>query len=198
MEYIVRILLTLVIWIFLVLFIPRIIPDFGMELGETATTVLSAIVLIVPLILGWILSGKIVESDVYQEFAEEIICTPNNAQLKAILLPTVPICTITFIASQGFAVNGFDSFVGWLFFGSLGYGIISIKFWFWGGFLGANSTDYENKIKLNLSSFWALMAPLSVALAVWEVNYILCLSQLFAMLAVRVFYFIKSFRKEPI
>mgnify|MGYP001277319758 CR=1 FL=1 len=64
MEYIVRILLTLVIWIFLVFFISQI-PDFGIELGDTATTIFGLLLVVIPLVLGWVLSGKIVDSDVY-------------------------------------------------------------------------------------------------------------------------------------
>ena len=149
-------------------------------------------IILIPLIIGWYLSGKLIESTIYDHFLTEIIYTPNNAQLKFILAPTFAISVISFLYCNFYSSNGFESSIGWLFFGSLGYGLLSLKFWFLGGILGANSPYYKDTMRLNLSALWAITAPISVSLAVWSEQYVVGVIQLAAMISIRVFYFMKA------
>jgi len=143
-------------------------------------------------IFGWKLSGKIVESDFYDNFQVEIMYTPNNAQLKAIMLPSFIICVCTLVVS--YLNQTEEAFLtdtaGMLFIGSLAYGIITLNFWFIGGFIGANSPHYENSTKLRLSSLWAILAPISFAVLFVYANYFLILAQFCIMLGLRIWFFL--------
>jgi hypothetical protein len=133
-----------------------------------------------------------VKSVIYDHFLTEIIYTPNNAQLKFILVPTFVISITSFLYSNFYSSNGFNNSVGQLLFGSLLYGFVSLKFWFLGGILGANSPYYKDKMRLNLSALWAIIAPLSVSLAILDEQYTVGIAQLTAMLLVRLVFFSKA------
>jgi hypothetical protein len=191
-DYVVRSFLTCVFVVFFIFLIVQFPIDFEWELSENIETGIGFLLLILPIVLGWILSGKIVESETYDYFLTEVIYTPNNTQLKFIMTPTLIICATSFVYCNYYDPNKFESAIGWMFFGSLGYGLLTIKFWFIGGLLGANSPHYNDTVKLNLSSLWALMAPMSVSLAVWSEQYFLGILQICAMVAIRIVFFFRT------
>jgi hypothetical protein len=143
-------------------------------------------------IFGWKLSGKIVASDLYNDFQAEIMYTPNNAQLKAILLPSLIICVCSFAIS--YLPKTDEEFLteitGMLFIGSVAYGLLTLIVWFVGGFIGANSPHYDDTTKLRLSSLWAILAPISLAVLFVYSNYFLILAQFCIMLGLRVWFFL--------
>ena len=146
------------------------------------------------MVLGWILAGKIIDSELYDYFLAEVLYTPNNAQMKFIMVPTVVICATTFLYCNYYDPN--NSEIANLGFGSLFYGAFCISFWFSGGLLGANSPDYNNQLKLNLSSLWAVLAPMSVSLAVFSEQYTFGIVQLCAMGAIRIVFFFRAVMRE--
>jgi hypothetical protein len=193
MDYIVKGILT---FILLIVFLWATIVSVPASISTSIDgNIMLTIILLLScgvVIFGWKLSGKIVESDFYDNFQAEIMYTPNNAQLKAIMLPSLIICVCTLVVS--YLNQTEEAFLtdtaGMLFIGSLAYGIITLNFWFIGGLIGANSPHYENSTKLRLSSLWAILAPISFAVLFVYANYFLILAQFCIMLGLRIWFFL--------
>ena len=193
MDYIVKGVLTFflliaVLWAVFVSIPASIISYIDGYIAVGLVLIISCITVI----CGWKLSGKVVESDLYDDFQTEIMYTPNNAQLKAIMLPSLIICICTLVFS--YLNQTEEAFLtdtaGMLFIGSLAYVIITLNFWFIGGFIGANSPHYDNFTKLRLSSLWAILAPISFAVLFVYANYFLILAQFCIMLGLRIWFFL--------
>ena len=193
MDYIVKGILTLILlivflWVTIVSVPASISTSIDGNIMLTIILLLSCVVVI----FGWKLSGKIVASDLYDDFQAEIMYTPNNAQLKAILLPSLIICVCSFAISYFPKTDEefLTEITGMLFIGSVAYGLLTLIVWFVGGFIGANSPHYDDTTKLRLSSLWAILAPISLAVLFVYSNYFLILAQFCIMLGLRVWFFL--------
>jgi len=193
MDYIVKGILT---FILLIVFLWATIVSVPASISTSIDgNIMLTIILLLScgvVIFGWKLSGKIVASDLYDDFQAEIMYTPNNAQLKAILLPSLIICVCSFAIS--YLPKTDEEFLteitGMLFIGSVAYGLLTLIVWFVGGFIGANSPHYDDTTKLRLSSLWAILAPISLAVLFVYSNYFLILAQFCIMLGLRVWFFL--------
>ena len=100
MDYIVKGILTLILLIvFLCVTIVSVPASISTSIDGNIMLTILLLLSCGVVIFGWKLSGKIVESDLYDDFQAEIIYTPNNAQLKAIMLPSLIICVCSFAIS---------------------------------------------------------------------------------------------------
>jgi hypothetical protein len=195
-DYVIRFFLTIVFVIFFGLFIEPLIawiPE-GMCESESGESYIGYAIIIGLIVLGWILSGKIIDSELYEYFLAEVLYTPNNAQMKFIMVPTVVICVTTFLYCKYYDPSNTE--IADLGFGSLFYGAFCISFWFSGGFAGINSPDYNDQLKLKLSSLWAVLAPISVSLAIFSEQYTFAILQLCAMVAIRIIFFFRAVSRE--
>ena len=193
MDYIVKGILTLILLIvFLCVTIVSVPASISTSIDGNIMLTILLLLSCGVVIFGWKLSGKIVESDLYDVFQAEIMYTPNNAQLKAIMLPSLIICVCSFAIS--YLPQADEEFLtditGMLFFGSVAYGLLTLIVWFVGGFIGANSPHYDDTTKLRLSSLWAILAPISLAVLFVYSNYFLILAQFCIMLGLRVWFFL--------
>ena len=193
MDYIVKGILTLIL---LIVFLWATIVSVPASISTSIDgNIMLTIILLLScgvVVFGWKLSGKIVESDFYDDFQAEIMYTPNNAQLKAIMLPSLIICVCSFAISYFTQTD--EEFLtgtsGMLFIGSVAYVLLTLIVWFVGGFIGANSPHYDDTTKLRLSSLWAILAPISLAVLFLYGNYFLILAQLCIMLGLRIWFFL--------
>ena len=193
MDYIVKGILTLILLIvFLCVTIVSVPASISTSIDGNIMLTILLLLSCGVVIFGWKLSGKIVASDLYDDFQAEIMYTPNNAQLKVIMLPTLIICVCSF--SISYFTQTDEEFLtgtsGMLFIGSVSYGLLTLIVWFVGGFIGANSPHYDDTTKLRLSSLWAILAPISLAVLFVYSNYFLILAQFCIMLGLRVWFFL--------